>query len=278
MARPHINFRTWAALLLLGGLTVLFAALGNWQLNRAAQRDAIHADIQRAASLPTLTLDASVPAAQLVAWRPAQATGHWLHRYTVLIENRNHNGRPGYWVATPLQLDTQGNAAAVLVLRGWLPRESVVQQAPDGAPHISPALGHQLAQHNDPVVVTGQLFAHVPRVLELWTWSDKSRAGVPDTLDDTRSALPAVQNLPLADYQRATGLTLLPVVLAANGPEPGNTPPMVQQWPHPSSDSDTNRGYALQWFSFCAIAAGACLFIAWRAVRRTSSREATDDA
>jgi cytochrome oxidase assembly protein ShyY1 len=33
-------------------------------------------------------------------------------------------------------------------------------------------------------------------------------------------------------------------------------------------DSDKNHGYALQWFGFAAIAAGAWLVIAWRALRR----------
>lgn len=268
MASTHINFRTWLALLLLGALTVLFATLGNWQLDRAAQRDAIFSEIRQAASIPPVTLAVDTPDSELLPWRHARAQGNWLHRYTVLIQNRNDQGRPGYWVATPLQLTSDSHAPAILVLRGWLPRETVVEQTAGNAARPDPELGRILAQQKDTHHVSGQLFPHVPRLLELWTWSDSDQARLPATLVDTRDELPAVQNLDLDDYRRATGLALLPVVLAAESPEPPYVPAMTQNWPHPSSDSDTNRGYALQWFSFCAIAAGAWLFIAWRAVRK----------
>lgn len=285
MARAHINFRTWVALVLLGGLVILFASLGNWQLDRAAQRDAIHAQIQHAAQLPPLSLTAHTPKDQLSAWRKAKTQGRWLHQYTVLIQNRNYQARPGYWVATPLMLDSTPQAtaeattpgadvpdpatddtAAILVLRGWLARDDVIQQGNSGAATLATDLGQWLAfpDGDQTVTVSGELLSHVPRLLELWSWSNSGHAQLPDRLHDTRQQLPTVQNLDLHDYKQATGLKLMPVVLAASDSER----PMVQDWPHPSSDSDTNRGYALQWFSFCFIAAGAWLFIAWRAARK----------
>lgn len=285
MARAHINFRTWAALLLLGGLVILFASLGNWQLDRAAQRDAIHAQIEHAAQLPPLRLSIHSTRTDLVPWRHAQTQGHWLHQYTVLLQNRNYQSRPGYWVATPLRLpntpqdvsrntianpDTASslstNDHAVLVLRGWLARDDVIRQSASGGSTLTPDLGQWLAypESKQSVTVSGQLLSHVPRLFELWSWSDSGHAQLPDRLRDTRNDLPMVQNLDLHDYEHATGLTLMPVVLAASDSER----PMIHDWPRPSSDSDTNRGYALQWFSFCVIAAGAWLFIAWRAARK----------
>lgn len=288
MARTHISFRTWVALFLLGALVVLFAMLGNWQLDRAAQRDAIHARIQHAAQIEPVTLTAITPDAELVPWRRAQAQGHWLHQYTVLLENRNYQSRPGYWVATPLQLDprqtgmtrnttTNGDTTdhttlntptadtyAVLVLRGWLARDDITVPGNGGVATFHASLGHDLAQPRGEHTVNGELFPHVPRLFELWSWSNSDGAELPAHLSDTRDALPAVQNLDLADYKRATGLNLLPTVLAADDSRPA----MLQDWPHPTSDSDTNRGYAVQWFSFCLIAAGAWLFIAWRATKQ----------
>lgn len=272
MARTHINFRTWAALILLGLLVVLFASLGNWQLDRAAQRDAIHAQIEHAAQIPPITLATDTPDADLIAWRRAQAQGRWLHQYTVLLENRNYNTRPGYWVATPLQLSSvdspSADGPAVLVLRGWLARDDVTRHTASGASQLDAGLGHELAQATGEYTVSGELFPHVPRLFELWSWSDSGGAHLPAHLTDTRENLPTVQNLDLADYASATGLELLPAVLAEISPES----PMVQDWPHPSSDSDTNRGYAVQWFSFCVIAAGAWLFIAWRVLRKYFNR------
>lgn len=279
MARTHINFRSGAALVLLAVLVVLFASLGNWQLDRAAQRDAIHAQIEHAARIPPATLGPRTPDSDMIVWRRAQAHGRWLHHYTVLLQNRNYQARPGYWVATPLQIapggngpagkaaagDTDGGTLAVLVLRGWLARDDVTLPAASGAAHIDPALNDKLARTADDITVSGQLFPHVPRLFELWSWSDADGAQLPDRLSGMPQELPTVQNLDLDDYAHATGLELLPVVLAQTNSEP----PMIQDWPHPSSDSDTNRGYALQWFSFCIIAAGAWLFIAWRTLIRS---------
>lgn len=288
MARTHNNFRTWAALILLGVLIPLFFSLGNWQLDRAAQRDAIHARIQHAARLAPVTLTPYTPATELTSWRHAWAQGRWLHRYTVLLQNRNYQSRPGYWVATPLELgnppsdatdlESSGDASspssrsipgtAVLVLRGWLARDDIILHNESGATSINPRLGHELATPDGPRTIAGELFPHVPRLFELWSWSDTGNDRLPDRLTDTRDQLPTLQNLDLEDYAQSTGLTLLPVVLAADD----SAPPMVQDWPHPSSDADTNRGYALQWFSFGAIAAGAWLLIAWRAARKRFNR------
>lgn len=269
MARTHINFRTWAALILLGVLVAVFASLGNWQLNRAAQRDATHDQITAAASLAPVTLTADTPGSDMITWRHATASGRWMHRYTVLLENRNYHARPGYWVATPLQLtDNQAASSphhAVLVLRGWLARDDVMKTATDGPSRVDPGVALRLAQSDNIHTVTGELFTHVPRLFELWSWSESNNSRLPEALVDTSQSLPALQNLDLDEYALATGLKLLPVVLAQTSPELQ----MVQDWPHPSADADTNRGYALQWFSFCAIAAGAWLWIAGRTLWRS---------
>lgn len=302
MARTHIRFRTWAALIVLGGLIVVFAMAGNWQLHRAAQRDAIADSIAVAASQSPLPLSAVTDAKELTPWRQATAQGEWLHRYTVLLENRNYQGRPGYWVATPFVLDQSesqpdesesgpgesvssngdpanrsdfSQARTVVVLRGWLARDLVMQQSNGGMPHIDPDLADKLvglaeesngsAQH----AIQGEIFPHVPRALELWSWSDDDTQ-LPARLDDTRTQLPAIQNLDLNDYARATGLRLLPVVLAQTNTPADTT--LVRDWAHPSSDADTNRGYALQWFSFCAIAVGAWLYVFWSGVLRQRTR------
>lgn len=275
MARTHINFRTGSALVLLGVLIAVFASLGNWQLNRAAQRDAIRERIAAATTQPQLELRTDTPSAELVPWRGATAHGRWLHDDTVLIENRNHEGRPGYWVATPLQLATPDGSPqdkAVLVLRGWLAREDVIQTV-SGKPELRPDIGNWLADEsaygladNNPVhSVSGELLSHVPRMLELWSWSDQDSTSLSHQLSDARHPLPVVQNLDLTEYGHAIAVDLLPTVLART--DARGT--MVQDWPRPSIDADTNRGYAMQWFSFCAIAAGAFVVIGWRAIRRT---------
>lgn len=262
MARPHTTYYTVAALILLGIVAVVCASLGNWQLDRANQRIAIKQAIQAGRNTASLNLGPNTPTQDLVPWRPATAHGVWLHKLTVLLENRNYQGRPGYWVATPLLIDADTHTA-VLVLRGWLPRPLLPTEALPAIP--APA---------DEQTVEGELLERVPRLFELWSWSGNSASQLPDPLPDATRLLPQVQNLDLVDYGKATGLTLLPAVLAQSPTSPSSTAAaasgtqLVQEWPEPSLDSDKNHGYALQWFGFAAIAAGAWLLTAWRAVRR----------
>jgi cytochrome oxidase assembly protein ShyY1 len=244
--------------LLLAAATVGLALLGRWQLHRADERRAVLAQIEAGRAQPPLALAADTPPADLAAWRPAQAQGEWLASLSVLLDNRNHDGQPGYWVATPLLLAPDGRRA-VLVLRGWLPREPGV--AASALP--MPASGLQQ--------VAGQLAPRVPRLFELGT-----APVLPGHLP-AASGVPAVQNLNLDDYARASGLALLPVVLMQSNPDAtasAGVPQdgLVRDWPGPSVDFQQNLGYAMQWFAFAAIAAVAGLVVAWRAwgIRRPS--------
>jgi len=113
------------------------------------------------------------------------------------------------------------------------------------------------------------LLARVPRLFEL-----SSATRLPRTLPNPAEPQPHVQNLALDDYSAATGLKFIPTVLAqtadavqANG-QPAPCTKVLREWSEPSLDADKNKGYALQWFGFAAIAAIACHVVAWRALRR----------
>jgi surfeit locus 1 family protein len=192
MARPHTNFRILTALVLLGLLAFVFASLGNWQLSRAAQRDAIKLAIDTGRGSAPLAIDVDTPAAEMAPWRPATAHGRWRHELTVLLENRNYQGRPGYWVATPLVMDESTNTA-VLVLRGWLPRQATF---PQRLPTIPAPAGEQ--------TISGELLERVPRLFELWSWSGNDATQLPKRLPDPARPLPSVQNLDLGAYAAAT--------------------------------------------------------------------------
>ena len=55
--------------------------------------------------------------------------------------------------------------------------------------------------------------------------------------------------------------------LQATAGKPAAAQKLRYEWPGPSLDSDQNRGYALQWFSFSAIAVIAALFLMYRMLR-----------
>ena len=255
MAMAHrSSFRgTLATLILLAVAMVILASLGCWQLRRADERQAIQQAIESGRSMPPVELVADTPVEVMQPWRAASAQGVWRNDLTVLVDNRNLDGRPGLWVATPLQ---RPGADAVLVLRGWLPRPlgEAALSVPDGA------AGEQR--------VVGELASRVPRLFELPTFGSRSKAALPAHWPGQQAPAPRVQNLDLAELSKAIGLTLMPMVLMQTEPAAGDDDGLVRVWPQPSVDANKNIGYALQWFGFTAIAAIAWLLVAVRAWRR----------
>lgn len=257
MSRPHSTRYTVAALLLLGLAVMVLVSLGQWQLRRSDERRAILAAIEAGRKQAPLVLTPSTPPADMTAWRVAEASGTWLPQFSVLLDNRNHDGRPGYWLATPLLLDA-ATQRAVLVLRGWLPR--VIQGQGEPQLPVTPE-GVQRVQ--------GELSVRVPRMFELWSLGGADASTLPAALPAANGTVPQVQNLPLDAYARATGLNLLPTVLSQSGQADDG---LVRDWPQPSVDFQQNTSYAVQWFAFGAIAAIAWLVVLGGAIRRARQR------
>jgi len=269
---PLSGWRLWLGMVLLVTVGVVTVGLGQWQLSRADEKRAIAQRIQASAQLEPLALGPSVPEDDLVEWRQAWAQGSWQPGLTVYLDNRNHDGRPGYWVVTPFclrspdapaQIETEAIALdcdrAVAVLRGWTPRP-----LPSAGPasQAGPALPESVP---DPVgdVVEGRLLTHLPRLYELPKLLRDAGQPAAMVLND---APVVVQNLPLTAYAQSSGLDLLPVVLE-QGNDTGDG--LVRDWAGPPVDVDKHLGYALQWFSFAAIAFIALGVILVKALRRS---------
>ena len=255
---------TIAALILLGVVAVVCVFLGRWQLDRAEQRREMQYNIEQGRSSPPLVLTADTATNELRDWRPASLEGEWRNDLTVLLDNRNHDGQPGYWVVSPLVLSSQPERA-VLVLRGWIPRAFARpgQTSPEHPP-ASELLAPSGLQH-----IQGRLLAQIPRMYELWSFSGKENAStLPAHMPDPDTSLPVVTNLTLDDYAAATGLTLLPAIVQQTQDTPLPDDKLVREWAEPVLDADKNTGYALQWFGFATIALIAFLTIAWRALKR----------
>lgn len=246
MAVPQRPLRQLFTLIVLGALVIICASAGSWQLRRAAERTALTQDIEAGRQAPPIELNAQVTDGP--DWHTAQVTGTWLDRFTVHLDNRNLKGQPGLWVATPLQL-RDDPTRAVLVLRGWVARPIGSTTLPD----LSPPEGS--------VTVQGTLLHHVPRIFDLGSITGSQAGALPAQLPAPDGKPPRVQNLPLAALAQASGLSLLPIILE-QAPIPNS--PLIQEWQGPSLNADQNYGYALQWFSFAAIALIAALVTIWR--------------
>ncbi len=251
--------RTVLAVTLLAVVGATCIALGIWQLNRATERRAIASSIQQGQAMTALDLNVSVTdPVQIKNWTPAKVQGQWRGDLSVLLDNRNLEGRPGLWLATPLVM-TDGRA--VLVLRGWFARPLGDQKAPV----IATTPGVQQ--------ISGELAEHVPRMFELWSSSRASSNNFgfkPQAVASTQiesvdtAKLQRVQNLSLAELSDQSGLNFLPVVLLQTS---ASNDGLIRVWPKPSVDADKNTGYAMQWFGFATICLIALLAMAWR-IRR----------
>jgi cytochrome oxidase assembly protein ShyY1 len=243
-------------LVLIAGVCLL---AGRWQLSRADEKRELVLRIELGREMPPVTLSGGLPAGDLAEWRRAIARGRWLPAFTVLIENRNHQGQPGFWVLTPLQFDAPARPGDVVaVLRGWMPRPL------GAAPGTAPATVRSPAGN---LQIQGELIGHVPRLLELGS----PTGGAPVSLASRFGAAdgpPRVQNIDVAALAAATGLNVLPMVLQQTGDADDG---LVRDWAPPPNNIDTHLGYAMQWFSFAAIAAialGVLLVRRFRSIRR----------
>ncbi|WP_217704137.1 SURF1 family protein [Piscinibacter koreensis] len=238
MSTPEPRWRRWTVLVATVLVVALTARLGIWQLDRAAQKTALHELLTARAALPPLRTaelahDPLGAAAQ--HYRPVQLEGRWVPEHTIYLENRQLNGVPGFFVVTPLLL---ASGDAVLVQRGWVARNFADRAAVPPVP--TPA---------GTVTLSGRVAPPPARLYDF--------AGVASGV--------IRQNLDLAQFAGETSLRLLPLSVwqldSTSTPSDG----LKRQWSLPVTDVDKHHGYAAQWFALSALAAG--LYVWFQLVR-----------
>lgn len=228
-SRPPGGGRRSLVLVAALALMALTARLGVWQLDRAAQKEHLQAAIEAQAAAsewPGSALPTTETEAGALHYRRTVLHGVWLPEHTVYLDNRQMQGRPGFFVVTPLRLADGG---AVLVQRGWLPRHAADRTRI--APYRTPA---------GEVTVVGRMAPWPSRLTSLG-------ADAPGAIR---------QNLDPAEYAAQTGLRLRPLSITEL-PQPANADDgLLRDWPRPAVDVAKHYGYAAQWFGLCALTAG----------------------
>jgi len=239
-AQSAMFSRQWWFLLLLAALFVgVTCGLGFWQLGRAQLREQIEAEQARNRALPALTEAQllNLAADEQLIHRQLALQGKWLTQWSVFL-NRPLNGQAGFWVMTPLQLES---GVVVLIQRGWAPRDPVLPDKP-------PAFKSGAEQ----VQISGQWVLPPSRLMEL--------GDAPSTSDTSFTQVR--QNLDLAQYEGQTGIKIRAVIRQSSAAEDG----LSRDWPSLASKAQTNRGYAFQWFAIAA--AGLLLFLWFQVIRK----------
>jgi surfeit locus 1 family protein len=236
-------WRSFIVLLAAIAAIALTTRLGFWQLDRAAQKNALQASLDARSFQPPLdaaSLARTPGAAEGQHFRRIVLQGRWLAERTVFLDNRQMDGKVGFFVVTPLAL--AGSAAAVLVERGWAPRDFNDRAV---LPPVTTAAG---------IVTVAGVVAPAPS--RLFQFADPAGGTIR-------------QNLDIASFARESGLELLPLSIQQH--DVAGTAPdgLVRHWLAPASDVQKHYGYAVQWF---AIAAGIGFLYVWHRFIRPGRR------
>ncbi len=215
--------------------------LGFWQLDRAHQKEALAARIAQYEHASAQTVSSAAISLKAVEFHRVRATGRFLPRYVVYLDNRPYHDQPGFYVVMPLELADGGY---ILVNRGWLPRNADVRTAI--APYATPA-GN--------VTIEGIARADASRAFELGHGGSAPHQAIR-------------QNVDVAAYAAETGLPLQPFVIQQTSDLDDK---LVRDWPAPTTGVERNYGYMVQWWGMAAAALAFGLYAARRAAKRAIS-------
>lgn len=238
MHKRTLQLRLWPTLGAILGLSIL-VSLGTWQLNRYQYKLSLEQLQHHSAKLPALTLtNLEQLSPKTHNYRQVTVRGTFLNSYTVLFKHRQHDGHPGYWIATPLVLE--GTQQALLVNRGWLPRERV-------------ALANEIAQAKaTPETLTGLL--HIPdRIIADSRTRAQLKAGQPLIQDAPRQwssyDLSAIQeHLPAKGPKQ-------PTILVLDAQHSGDPFPIAssEHLTKPYMTAERHLSYLIFWYSMAVV-------------------------
>ncbi len=213
---------TLATLVLLG----VFVSLGRWQWARGETKQAVWAEFQRQAAaepLGTRRFD------ELPRFASIEVEGVFDGGRQFLLDNRSHQGKPGYEVLTPFR--TTGGAL-LLVNRGWVPFSGYRDQLPDVSALPSSS--------NERMKISG-------RVEELPAAGLASGRLPPES----GARWPKLTSFPTHEQLAAAlGEKIEARILLLDPQLPGG---YVRDWKPPGLDPSRHFSYAIQWWGFAVV-------------------------
>ena len=214
--------RTLILVAAAAGLAVAFAALGQWQLNRASEREALEQQFASLAVAPPLEVLPDTDAAGDLRYRRVILHGRYSPEMQVLLDNMTHEGVAGYHVLTPFVF----SGGAVVVNRGFVPVLSTRNELPE--------IGVSAEERT----LRGRIDTLPAPALRLTAEDGDSASAVqvlsfPDAKDLERAL-----GRPVAAYQ----------ILLDSGEADG----FVRAWEARGISAERNLAYAGQWFALAA--------------------------
>jgi surfeit locus 1 family protein len=220
--------------------------LGVWQLSRLGERRARNAAVGARLRAAPVPLDALTGDSGAIHYRRVRVAGRPDYAHEVVLAGRSREGSPGVNLLTPVRV--AGRDTAVLVNRGWV-------YSPNAA-------DVELARWRDADSIDVVGYVELP-----------SRRTGAARLAATEAAYRWLDPVELA---RQVGYPVTPyyvVVLAAAGETP--SPDRPARLGPPELDEGPHQSYAVQWFSFAAVALVGAVAFARSEGRRPRDRSAS---
>lgn len=228
------TLRKWILSVVAISLAVIFVSLGFWQLRRLSARRDVNTMLAARRAAPEVELDSLPRDTSAAHFRRVHVRGSYDHPQEILLTLRGRNGSPGVNILTPLLRPRKDTV--VLVNRGWV-------YSPDGI-----TVDTKPWREADTLNGTGYIETfptkgpfEPPNPARPRSFRRLNRA-------DVQKAFP----YPIANYY----------VVLTDSAESSSVPPRVEA---PPLDEGSHRNYAIQWFSFAAIAVGGLVIF----LRRT---------
>jgi len=231
-------------------VAVTCVALGIWQIARLHQKQQFNAAVRAGMALPPAPVDTLLPDGvdpDAVRYRRAEATGTYDTEHGFVLYGRTQDSQAGNHLLTPLVLS---DGRAILVDRGWVPLDI---DAPD-APLAAPPSGQ--------VDVAGVLFS--------------SEGDPPGAVDAGGAAETTLSRLDLRAIQAQLPYPIAPSYLLLQRQTPAQPEGLPEPSPLPELSEGPHLSYAIQWFTFAAIAIAGLVVLALREGR--DPRAADDGA
>ena len=205
---------------------VSFILLGLWQLRRNAEQNEFNALLDARMSAPAVTLSSLGPDPAGFEYRAVEVEGTYDTASEFLLQPRARDGVPGQHIVTPLVTD---DGTAVLIDRGWVPLDI-------GEPPVAGA-----APSAGTVIITGIALG-------------PTDPGARGPRNPAEGELSVVYRLDIDRLQEQFPYPLFPgyVLLEDQSPPSLDALPLIADPPEPSRRP--NLAYAVQWFSFTAVA------------------------
>lgn len=199
-------------------LIIVFAALGNWQLDRAAEKVATGTLFE---NVSPYTQVANV--VEATRFQHIEANGRFFSDRQILIDNIIRNNRVGFFVITALEYDSE--QPLLIVNRGWIEKPRDLDGLED------------IRIDGNWRIVRGRV-GNLPRV--------GIRSGEPFAFTGDWPRVGVYPTLP--DVSQQLGRETLPYVLLLDPDAEGG---FLREWKPRQAGPSTHYGYAFQWFALC---------------------------